>query len=41
MKASKNKCHLIVSNNQHVSIKVDNVEAKNSDCEKLLGIKID
>ena len=41
MKTSKDKCHLIVSKNEHVSIKIDDVEAKISDCEKLLGIKID
>ena len=41
MKANKDNCHLIVSNNKHLSIKIDDIEAESSDCEKLLGIKTD
>ena len=41
MKANKDKCHLIVSSNEHVSMKLDNIEIENSNCERLLGIKID
>ena len=40
MKANKDKCHLIVSSNEHLSIKLDNIEIENSNCEKLLGVKI-
>ena len=40
-KANKHKCCLTVSNNEHVSIKIGDIEVKGSDCEKLLGIKID
>ena len=36
MKANKDKCHLIVSANEHVSMKMDNIEIKNSNCERLL-----
>ena len=41
MKANKGKCHLIVSSNEHVSMKLDNIEIENSNCERLLGVKID
>ena len=41
MKANKDKCHLIVSSNEHVSMKLDNIEIENSNCERLLGVKID
>ena len=41
MKVNKDKCHLILSNNEHESIKLDDIETENSNCEKLLGIKID
>ena len=40
MKANKDKCHLIVSSNEHVSMKLDNIKI-NSNCERLLGVKID
>ena len=41
MKANKDKCQLIVSSNEHVSMKLDNIEIENSNCERLLGVKID
>ena len=41
VKANKDECHLIVSNNEHVSMKFDNIEIENSNCERLIGIKID
>ena len=41
MKANKYKCHLIVSDNRHVSIKIDFIEIENRDCQKLLRIKSD
>ena len=41
MKANKDKCHLIVGTNEHVSMKLDNIEIENSNCERLLGVKID
>ena len=39
MKANKDKCHLIVSNNVKVSMKIGSIEVENSPCEKLLGVK--
>ena len=41
MKANKDKCHLVISNNKKVSIKIDNIELENTSSEKLLGITID
>ena len=41
MKENKGKCHLIVSSNKHISMKLDNIEIENSHCERLLGVKID
>ena len=41
MKENKDKCHLIVSSNEHVSMKLDNIELENSNCERLLGAEID
>ena len=41
MKSNPDKCHLLTSRSDKVSICVDNYNIKNSKCEKLLGIKID
>ena len=41
MKANKDKCHLVISNNEKVSMKIDNIELENTSSEKLLGITID
>ena len=41
MKANPDKCHLLTSSSDEVSICVDNDNAKSSKCEKLLGMKID
>ena len=40
MKANKDKCHL-ASSNGHVSMKLENIEIENSNCERLLGVMID
>ena len=41
MKVNKNKCHLVISNNEKVSMKIDNIELENTSSEKFLGIIID
>ena len=41
MKANQDKCHLIVSKNENVSMHIGPFEIKNTNCEKLLGIKVD
>ena len=41
MKANRDKCHLIVSKNENISMHIGPFEIKNTNCEKLLGIKVD
>ena len=41
MKGNADKCHFLVSTSQEVSLNVNNFKIKNSDCEKLVGVKID
>ena len=41
MKANPDKCHLLKSSSDKVSICVDNYNIKSSKCEKLVGIKVD
>ena len=41
MKASKDKCHLVIGKNQKVSMTIDNIELENTSSEKLLDIIID
>ena len=41
MKANRDKCHLIVSKNENISMHIGPFEIKNTNCEKLLKIKVD
>ena len=41
MKANISKCHLLVNKKEEVVINLGETESKNSEYEKLLGIKID
>ena len=41
MKANTSKCHLLVSKKDEVTIRIGDTEIKNSEYEKLLGIKVD
>ena len=41
LKGNANKCNLLVSTSQELSLNVNNVTIKNNDCEKLLGVKFD
>ena len=41
MKGNADKCHLIVSTDEPIEIRVGESPIKNSTCEKLLGVKID
>ena len=41
MKANAEKCHLIVSSYEKLSVRIENFDIENSKCEKLLGIQID
>ena len=41
MEANADNGHLIVSSDENISVKLENVHVENSQCEKLLGIQID
>ena len=41
MKANEDKCHLIVSTKHKVTMSVSGFKINNTECEKLLGIKVD
>ena len=41
MNANKDKCHVVISHNEKVSMKIDNIELENTSSEKLLSIIID
>ena len=39
LKSNTNKCHLWVSSSEAVNLRVSEYDIKNSECEKLLGVK--
>ena len=41
MKSNADKCHLLVSTNNAINIKIGNIDINNSTCEKPLGVKFD
>ena len=41
MKANISKCHLLVNKKDEVTIRIGDMEIKNSEYENLLGIKVD
>ena len=41
MKTNISKCHLLVNKKDEVSIRIGDMEIKNGEYEKLLGIKVD
>ena len=41
MKENYNKCHLLVSGKNNVTMNASGFKIKNTECEKLLGIKVD
>ena len=41
MKNNADKCHLLVSKNNTINIRVEDFDIKNSHCQKLLGVKFD
>ena len=41
MKASKDKCHVVISDNKKVSAKINNIELESTSSKKLLGMIID
>ena len=41
MKSNADNCHLLVSSNEKVTIKIGDHEIANTKCEKLLGVHLD
>ena len=41
MKANANKCHVLLRRSNELTVKINEVQIKNSQSEKLLGITID
>ena len=41
MKANANKCHVLLRTSNELTVKINEVQIKNSQSEKLLGITID
>ena len=41
LKSNADKCHLLVSSSDAVNLRVSEYDIKNSECEKLLGVKFD
>ena len=41
LKSNANKCHLLVSSSDAVNLRGSEYDIKNSECEKLLGVKFD
>ena len=41
MKASKDKCHVVISDSKKVSTKINNIELESTSSKKLLGMIID
>ena len=41
LKGNADKCHFLVSSSQKVSLNINNFKTKDSDYEKLLGVKFD
>ena len=41
LKRNVDKCHVLVSTNKPVGIKIGDCPINNSECEKLLGLKLD
>ena len=40
LKSNADKCHLLVSSSEAVNLRVSEYDIKNSECEKLLGVKL-
>ena len=41
LKNNPGKCHLLISSNENLTVKISEYEIQNSDCEELLGVKLD
>ena len=41
LKSSPNKCHLLISSNEKLTVKIGKYEIENNECGKLLGVKLE
>ena len=41
LKNNPGECHLLISSYESITIKIGKYEIKNSECENLLGVKLD
>ena len=41
MTANGNKCHFIINKQSCINLKIRNMNIENSNCEKLIGVKVD
>ena len=41
LKNNPYRCHLLVSSNENITLKIGEYEVENSECEELLGAKVD
>ena len=39
-KNNPDKCHLLISSNENITVKIGEYEIQNSECEELLGVKL-
>ena len=40
-KNNPDKCNLLISSNKKITVKIGEYEIQNSECEELLGVKLD
>ena len=40
-KSNPDKCHLLISSNEYITVHVGEYEIENSKCKKLLGVKLE
>ena len=41
LKKNPDKCHVLISSNKNITVKIGEYEVENSECEELLGAKLD
>ena len=41
LKNNPDKCHLLISSNENITVKIGEYEIQNSECEEVLGVKLD
>ena len=41
LKNNSDKCHLLISSNENITMKIGQYQVENSECEELLGAKVD